>query len=78
MQRFQNCFRLFSSFCHLRRTERRAFISIEGVKNIQRFMKLRNPKIADVNLERLIDESVLRELDKTGFIDQAFGGKIVR
>ena len=41
---------------YLRRTDRRAFISIEGVKNIQRFMKLRNPKIADVNLERLIDE----------------------
>jgi ABC-type nitrate/sulfonate/bicarbonate transport system substrate-binding protein len=63
---------------YLRRTDRRAFISIEGVKNIQRFMKLRNPKIADVNLERLIDESLLRELDKTGFIEQAFGGKTVR
>ena len=50
----------------------------QGVKNIQRFMKLRNPKIADVNLERLIDESLLRELDKTGFIEQAFGGKTVR
>ncbi len=50
-----------------------AFISIEGVKNIQRFMKLRNPKIADVNLERLIDESLLRELDKSGFIEQRSG-----
>ena len=63
---------------YVRRTDRRAFISIEGVKNIQRFMKLRNPKIADVNLERLIDESLLRELDKSGFIEQAFGGKSVR
>jgi hypothetical protein len=48
------------------------------VKNIQRFMKLRNPKIAEVNLDRLIDESLLRELDKSGFIEQAFRGKTVR
>jgi NitT/TauT family transport system substrate-binding protein len=63
---------------YVRRTDKRAFISLDGVKNIQRFMKLRNPKIADVNLERLIDESLLRELDKSGFIDQAFGGKQIR
>jgi hypothetical protein len=25
-----------------------------------------------VKLERLIDDSILRELDKSGFIDQAF------
>jgi ABC-type nitrate/sulfonate/bicarbonate transport system substrate-binding protein len=63
---------------YVRRTDKRAFISLDGVKNIQRFMKLRNPKIADVNLERLIDDSLLRELDKAGFIDQAYGGKSAR
>jgi NitT/TauT family transport system substrate-binding protein len=63
---------------YIRRTDRRAFISMEGVKNIQRFMKLRNPKIADIKLERLIDESLLRELDKSGFIDQSFGGRSIR
>lgn len=63
---------------YVRRTDRRAFISLDGVKNIQRFMKLRNPKIADINLERLIDESLLRELDKSGFIDQAYGGRSAR
>jgi ABC-type nitrate/sulfonate/bicarbonate transport system substrate-binding protein len=63
---------------YVRRTDRKASISLEGVKNIQRFMKLRNPKIADVNLERLIDESLLHELDKSGFTEQSFGGKTVR
>ncbi len=38
-------------------------------------MKLRNPKIGDINLERLIDESLLREMEKSGFLDQALGGK---
>ena len=63
---------------YLRRTDRKASISIEGVKNIQRFMKLRNPKIADVNLERLIDESLLRELEKSGLMEQSSRGETVR
>jgi len=45
------------------------------MKNIQRFMKLRNPKIGDINLERMIDESILRELEKSGFLEQAMSGK---
>jgi len=55
--------------------ERKPFVGIDGLKNIQRFMKLRNPKIADLNLERLIDESLLREMDKNGFLDQQLGVK---
>ena len=60
---------------YVRRVDRRAFVSLDGMRNIQRFMKLRNPKIGEVKLERLIDESIMRELDKSGFIDQAIGGK---
>jgi ABC-type nitrate/sulfonate/bicarbonate transport system substrate-binding protein len=63
---------------YVRRTERKAAISVEGLKNIQRFMKLRNPKIAEVNLERLIDENLLRELDKSGFMEQSLGGTTTR
>ena len=54
---------------------RKPFVGIDGFKNIQRFMKLRNPKIAELNLEKLIDESLLREMDKSGFLDQQFGVK---
>jgi len=63
---------------YVRRTDRKPFISVEGLKNIQRFMKLRNPKIAEVNLARLIDESLLRELDKGGFTEQSLGGTTTR
>jgi hypothetical protein len=59
----------------VRRTDRRAFVIVDGLKNIQRFMKLRNPKIGDINLDRLVDESILRELEKSGFLEQALGGK---
>ena len=54
---------------------RKGSSSLDGLKNIQRFMKLRNPKIGDINLERMIDESILRELEKSGFLEQAMSGK---
>ena len=60
---------------YVRRTDRKAFVIVDGLKNIQRFMKLRNPKIGEINLERMIDESILRELEKSGFLEQALGGK---
>jgi NitT/TauT family transport system substrate-binding protein len=60
---------------YVRRSDRKIFIQVEGLKNIQRFMKLRNPKIGDINLEKLVDESILRELEKSGFLEQALSGK---
>jgi hypothetical protein len=54
---------------------RKPYVGIDGLKNIQRFMKLRNPKIAELNLEKLIDETLLREFEKSGFLDQQFGAK---
>jgi hypothetical protein len=63
---------------YVRRVERRPFALIEGLKNIQRFMKARNPKIAELPPERFIDETILRELDTSGFLDQALAAKAVR
>ncbi len=60
---------------YVRRTDKKGFVVVDGLKNIQRFMRLRNPKIGDINLERMIDESLLRELEKNGFLDQALGAK---
>jgi ABC-type nitrate/sulfonate/bicarbonate transport system substrate-binding protein len=60
---------------YVRRVDRRMFVLIEGLKNIQRFMKARNPKIADLQLDRLVDETILRDLDKSGFLDQAMGAR---
>ncbi len=60
---------------YVRRTDKRAQITVEGLRNIQRFMKLRNPKIGELNLERLVDESIIKDLEKSGFLDQVYGGK---
>jgi NitT/TauT family transport system substrate-binding protein len=60
---------------YVRRTDRKAFVIVDGLKNIQRFMKLRNPKIGDISLDRLVDESIIREFEKSGFLDQALSNK---
>jgi len=60
---------------YVRRTDKRAFVVLDGLKNIQRFMKVRNPKIGDIALERLVDDSIMREFEKSGFLDQALSGK---
>ena len=62
---------------YVRRTDKKGFVVIDGLKNIQRFMKLRNPKIGDINLERMIDETILRDLEKSGFLEQAMSGKTI-
>jgi NitT/TauT family transport system substrate-binding protein len=60
---------------YVRRVDRKPFVSLDGLRNIQRFMKLRNPKIAEVKLERLVDDGILRDLEKSGLLDQLFGLK---
>jgi NitT/TauT family transport system substrate-binding protein len=49
--------------------ERRPFPAVEGLKNIQRLMKSRNPRMAELKVEDLIDASFMRKLDESGFID---------
>ena len=49
--------------------ERRPFPSVEGLKNIQRLMKTRNPRMADLKVEELVDASFMRKLDENGFLD---------
>lgn len=50
--------------------DKKPFPSLDGLRNIQRLMKLRNPKLANVKVEDLIDDQILRRLDDSGFIDK--------
>jgi NitT/TauT family transport system substrate-binding protein len=44
--------------------------SLEGLKNMQRLMALQNPKLTDVNPASLIDSSLMRKLEDSGFLTQ--------
>jgi NitT/TauT family transport system substrate-binding protein len=51
-------------------TDLRPYPSMEGMRNMQRFMKTQNPQVANINLESLIDARLVKKLDDSGFIDQ--------
>jgi len=59
----------------LRGVDRKPFPSLEGMRNTQRLMKLRTPKIGEVKVEDVIDDRILRKLDESGFIDKAYAAQ---
>jgi hypothetical protein len=58
--------------------ERRPFPSVDGLKNIQRLMMSRNPRMAELKVEELIDASFMRKLDKSGFLNGLYSSYGIR
>jgi NitT/TauT family transport system substrate-binding protein len=56
----------------LKRLDKKPIPSIQGLRNIQRFLQTRNPKVGEVKLDQLIDDSIVRELDKSGFFEKMY------
>lgn len=52
--------------------DKKPYPSMDGLRNIQRLMKLRNAKLANTKVEDLVDDQILRRLDESGFIDKLF------
>ena len=59
----------------LRGVDRKPFPSLEGMRNTQRLMKLRSPKVAEVKVEDVVDDRIMRKLDESGFIDRAYAAQ---
>jgi NitT/TauT family transport system substrate-binding protein len=59
------------SYKELPRTlERKPYVSLEGMQNIQRLMKLHNARVAKIDVRELVDNSILQKLDQSGFLDR--------
>ena len=52
----------------LPKVERKPYPSMDAVKATIQVMGLRNPKIAQLKLEELVDVSILQKLEQTGFV----------
>ncbi len=52
--------------------DRKPYPSLEGLRNVQRLMKTRNARVANIKTEDLIDSRFLRKLDESGFIDRLY------
>ena len=59
----------------LRAVEKKPFPSLEGLRNAQRLMKIRTPKIGEVKVEPIIDMSIMRKLDESGFIEKVYAAQ---
>ena len=57
---------------------RKPYPTLAGLRNIQRLMKLRNPKVEKVVVEELVEDRFLRALDQSGFIDKVLASYGVR
>jgi len=57
---------------------RKPYVSIDGLNILQRLMKSQNPRIGDIKVENLVDSSVVRKVDESGFFERLYaeyGGK---
>jgi len=61
----------------LQTIDQKPYPSIRGLENIQRLLGRLNPDVARVPLAGVVDMSFMEELEKSGFIDEAFrtGGR---
>jgi NitT/TauT family transport system substrate-binding protein len=59
----------------LRGIDRKPFASLEGMRNLHRLLRPRNPKIGEVKVEDVVDNRIMKKLDESGFIDRAFAAQ---
>jgi ABC-type nitrate/sulfonate/bicarbonate transport system substrate-binding protein len=52
--------------------EKKPYPSLEAMRNVQRLLASGNPKIGAVKLEEIVDRSIVRRLDESGFIDRMY------
>jgi ABC-type nitrate/sulfonate/bicarbonate transport system substrate-binding protein len=58
--------------------DRKPYTSPEGLRNIQRMMQLNNPRVGSIKVEDLVDSTLVRRLDESGFIDRVYGNYRVK
>ena len=49
---------------------RKPYVSIDGLKILQRLMKTQNARIGEIKVENVVDSSVVRKIDETGFFER--------
>jgi ABC-type nitrate/sulfonate/bicarbonate transport system substrate-binding protein len=59
----------------LRGIDRKPMASLEGMRNLQRLLRPRNPKIGELRVEDVVDNRIMRKLDESGFIDRIFAAQ---
>src|SRR5690349_5761586 len=56
----------------VRNTDRVPYAGPDGLRNIQRFMKLRTPAAEKIKINEVIDDSILKGLEQSGFVARLY------
>ncbi|HEY2986282.1 MAG TPA: ABC transporter substrate-binding protein, partial [Candidatus Binatia bacterium] len=59
----------------LRGVDRKPLASLEGMRNLQRLLKGRNPKLGELKVEDIVDNRIMRKLEESGFIDRVYAAQ---
>ena len=59
----------------MRGVDRKPMASLEGMRNLQRLLKPRHPRIGDLKVEDVVDNRIIRKLDEGGFIEKVFAAQ---
>lgn len=51
---------------------RKPYVSMDAMRTLQRLLKTENPKIGDVKIENLVDSSIVKRLDDSGFFERLY------
>jgi ABC-type nitrate/sulfonate/bicarbonate transport system substrate-binding protein len=55
--------------------DRKPYPTVEGFKNVIKYVAEQNPKAAAVKVDEIVDNSWLKKLDGEGFFEKVYGGK---
>jgi NitT/TauT family transport system substrate-binding protein len=53
-------------------SDQRPYVSPEGMRNVQRLLKIQNPVIGNLKIEEIIDNRPLKKLEDTGFLQRTY------
>jgi NitT/TauT family transport system substrate-binding protein len=56
----------------VRNTDRVPYAGPDGLRNIQRFMKIRTPAAEKIKINEVIDDSILKGLEQSGFVAKVY------
>ncbi len=51
---------------------RKPYVSIDGLRILQRLMKTQNARICDIKVENLVDSSIVKKVDESGFFERLY------
>src|SRR5262245_6023045 len=52
--------------------DQKPYVSLEGMRNVQRLVKIQNPIVGNVKIEDLIDNRPLKKLEESGFLQRTY------